>query len=372
MIIQTNEIEKTKYQYHYSNSNPATPTPQPPSLASNIVSQPENFPAKLKTSQSFSNFQMPHHFPNIAAYNSFTKAVDAAAAQFVKPGFHKGDESAAKLKNNNKPLQFNSKKNSLRQISTTTTLGVATNAAACGDDDSSDILIIDSPKPPGIISNKAANANGKQDNVIYPVLTEELIKEHNKTHDSGSGNGTFSSATRDYIIKWASEYVMTDLMPFLDSEVPLEAYGTKILNQPQYLIVKARQEGISNQLTKTNSLKQSPIIYTYPKQTRETMLSPVPHLTPKNRPETDANAENVELLKNNNTDSLDITNKNEHLRNLISSSINEASVISTNNLKMNSNKPEAPMGTTKDNETKNSTDIIADINYFPKKCISAT
>ncbi len=366
MIIQTNEIEKTNYQYHYPNSNSATPTPQPPILSANNTTKLENLPSRLKTSQSFPNFQMPHHFPNIVAYTSFTKAVDAAAAQFVKPNFQKIEEPTIKMKSSNKQ-QINNKKTNLRQISTTTTLGVATNVAACGDDDSSDILIIDSPKPVVSNSNKPLNAYSKKD-LIYPVLTEELIKEHNKTHDLGSGNGTFSSVTRDYIIRWVSEYVMPDSMPFLDSEVPLEAYGTKILNQPQYLIVKARQEGNGIQPAKVNSLKQPPLVYSYPKQTRETMLSPVPNLPVKNKTD---DAEEIKLVSINGKDIMNNANKNDNLRNLINSSIKETAV-SVNNIKNYSNKPDIATTDATDTEPKNSTDIIADLSYYPKKCISAT
>ena len=74
-----------------------------------------------------------------------------------------------------------------------------------------------------IVSNNSTNNSGDNNNnktnktVVCPVLTEDLIKEHNKAHDlvSGggcSGNGTFSSATRDYIVKWIGEHVEDSTM----------------------------------------------------------------------------------------------------------------------------------------------------------------
>lgn len=219
MIIQTNEIEKTKYQYHFSNSNPATPTAAPEP----ILSPSSESHHRLKHSHSFSSFQVPQFSSTV--YASLTAAAAVAAQAAAKP-------NTATKKRNPKPL---------RHISTTTTLGAISQAPvfSCQDEDSNDVLIIESP-----IRSRTLASKGKDTDKIYPLLTEEVMKEHNRIDEAGSssGSGAFSNFTRDYIIKWVSQYKLTDEMPFAPGQIPIESYGVKILNEPQYLTVKSRQE----------------------------------------------------------------------------------------------------------------------------------
>lgn len=369
MIIQTNEIEKTNYQYHYSNSNPATPT----ASQLHTVTSLDPPATKLKTSQSFSNFQMPH-FPSIAAYTSFANAVAAAdvAAQFSKPNFNSTGNSSSKTTaaeaqktQNNKSNQSKHQAN-IRQVSTTATLGnVSTPVVNGGDEESSiDVLIIESP------SNKSSKQPAvKSAEILYPTLTEDLIKEHNKKHDSGSGNGTFSSSTRDYIIRWVAEYKMTDAMPFLDSEVPLESYGKKILNQPQYLMVKARQEGKTVQVPPKLGLTYSYVSNNQKTAQRSISTAELPQ----------SNTEKMKsplLIKPETHEDTDKSKINEATSQKIVTSDKLVKINQEASLNYKLKVPELGKSSLDHEDTSNNNNnnnnIAGNINYFPNKCISAS
>jgi hypothetical protein len=83
------------------------------------------------------------------------------------------------------------------------------------------------------------------------VLTEELITEHNKLNGNlGRGNNTFNNTTKMYIMKWASENNYADEQPFEPVVIPIETFGIKILDQPQYLMkTKLDNKKIDTQLT---------------------------------------------------------------------------------------------------------------------------
>ena len=72
---------------------------------------------------------------------------------------------------------------------------------------------------------------------IIEKLTEDAIKEHNTLHGSlGRGSGSsFTSVTKTYIIKWTMENVLSNETPFEAGQIPIESFGQKILDEPQYL-----------------------------------------------------------------------------------------------------------------------------------------
>ena len=86
-------------------------------------------------------------------------------------------------------------------------------------------------------SLSSADSPSKQAAAAARVLTEEVLAEHNKLHGSlGCGTGTFSVHTRDYIARWVNENKLScDEKPFEPGLVPMEKFGVKVLNEPQYL-----------------------------------------------------------------------------------------------------------------------------------------
>jgi len=84
---------------------------------------------------------------------------------------------------------------------------------------------------------------------ICDKLTEDVIKEHNSQNGSlGRGSGSsFTNLTKMYIVKWAMENVLSDERPFEEGQIPIEKFGVKILDQPQYL---------KNEKNKGKSFKQ--------------------------------------------------------------------------------------------------------------------
>jgi hypothetical protein len=72
---------------------------------------------------------------------------------------------------------------------------------------------------------------------ICHTLTEAYIKEHNIHHGSlGRGGGSsFTHNTKMYIIKWTMENVPTDEAPFEKGIIDIDTFGTKVLDDPQYL-----------------------------------------------------------------------------------------------------------------------------------------
>ncbi|CAF0720036.1 unnamed protein product [Brachionus calyciflorus] len=195
MIIQTNEIEKTRFQYYTTTQNPtATTTTTTPVNQTNTKKSDDSKPDAKNH-----NFQVPQTPP----------------------------------KNTSKTTLKNSKKSetNLKHVSTTTTLAnsnvnLGRNESPDDEESSNDVLIV-------------AEKNVSPSEL---VLTEELLLEHNKQFGSYStGNGTFSSHTKEYINKWINELVAPDDKPFPEDVIPIDSFGTKILNDPQYLNVKSRQ-----------------------------------------------------------------------------------------------------------------------------------
>ena len=80
------------------------------------------------------------------------------------------------------------------------------------------------------------------------TLTEEMLAEHNRLNGTigCSGAGTFNNHTKEYICKWATQNtaLMTprDEKPFAPGIIPIETYGVKVLDSPQYLV----QQGSSS------------------------------------------------------------------------------------------------------------------------------
>ena len=196
MIIQTNEIEKTRFQYY-----PA---------ATALTAAAAATPAGANTT---------------ATTKSGTRA---EKNQFQVPNPPRA------LKNTKNKSEAN-----LKHVSTTTTLAnsqagnMGRNESPDDEESSSDVLIV---------SEKNAEF----------VLTEERLSEHNKLYGSYStGNGTFSSHTKDYINKWIGGLELIEDKPFPQEVIPIDSFGAKVLNDPQYLTVKSRQQPQSAQTTKT-------------------------------------------------------------------------------------------------------------------------
>lgn len=231
MIIQTNEIEKTRFQYFSS----ATTTP------ANLISNNSNTNSKKETEK----FQVPQSVPSM--YKSKTANPKTKKQQAVE------------------------KQQELKHVSTTTTLANSTlNAGANNnsnnnlasqvedEESSSDVLIV-------------AEKSASKSNDL--TLTEELLAEHNKLYGSYStGNGAFSNHTRDYISKWAQEYAPTDEKPFPTDVIPIESYGLKVLNEPQYLLCKSRQQQNAN----NQPTSSSPVVNAHNKQTTSKLNTPTP------------------------------------------------------------------------------------------------
>jgi hypothetical protein len=96
-------------------------------------------------------------------------------------------------------------------------------------------------------------------------LTEAALLEHNKSTSSSSSNQTNGgglSSTNDYIARWAMETrrqlsVIIDEKPFPCEVVPIETFGPKIIDNPQYLLCKSRLgagNGISTTPPATNAV----------------------------------------------------------------------------------------------------------------------
>lgn len=96
-------------------------------------------------------------------------------------------------------------------------------------------------------------------------LTEAALLEHNKSTSSSTSNQTNGgglSSTNDYIARWAMETrrqlsVIIDEKPFPCEVVPIETFGPKIIDNPQYLLCKSRLgagNGISTTPPATNAV----------------------------------------------------------------------------------------------------------------------
>ena len=332
MIIQTNEIEKTKFQYNYTNSS--SECKQPLELP----------PAKLKTTTSFNNFQIPAASP--------------------------------------KPNQLNKKTSQLlKQISSTSTMLALSLPPACplGEDDSSnDILIIDTPKSTQYVAKSASASKTGEPHV--PTLTEELIIEHNKLHGSvGCGNGTFSSFTRDYITKWTLDYEPTDEKPFTAGLIPIESFGVKVLNEPQYLQNKSRLGGGGGAAAAPITVPPPPVSIV------KVALNQTLNQKVKKEDSPKQNCCQQQQQQPQQPKSFTTNNNNNSNENLNSLDINKLSLLNdlkrTNELSsilINTNlKVAAKVNDTSNNNTNNTdssssdNNITSGLNYFPAKCIPA-
>jgi hypothetical protein len=327
MIIQTNEIEKTRFHYYTS----ATTTPSA-LLASAGTGTPNNSPTSQLNSKSINttkskitetnqpivsntkkstinntvassdNFQVPQSIPLFGTFTAPANGPNATStskSSVVRNTFTKSNSTSNLLSNNSteskSPIGISNTINisngvkkqpqssqnqqsqqsllkatssssigglagstsNLKQVSTTTTLGstmqqMSMMAACPGGDDSSsnDVLIVmDST----VAGNGTTGKNGNGNSIKQPTsvtksfatseykLTEEVLAEHNKLHGtSSSGNGTFSNHTREYISKWVLDYKPTEDKPFSSEYIPIETFGNKTLNDPQYLLAKSK------------------------------------------------------------------------------------------------------------------------------------
>ncbi len=95
-------------------------------------------------------------------------------------------------------------------------------------------------------STSITTSDNKASNAKVLELTQEHLSEHDKLHAQTSGhNGQYTNLTRDYILKWTSEYQPPkDEKPFPVGQIPLDIYGHKLANTQQYLN-KASNNGTS-------------------------------------------------------------------------------------------------------------------------------
>ena len=336
MIIQTNEIEKTKFQYNYTSSSSESKQPV------------ESPPPKLK-STSFNNFQIPAPSP--------------------KPQLNK------------KTSQM------LKQISSTSTMLALSLPPACpiGEDDSSnDILIIDTPKSTQYASKSASASKSGEPHL--PTLTEELIIEHNKLHGSvGCGSGTFSTFTRDYITKWTLAYEPTEEKPFAAGLIPIESFGVKVLNEPQYLQNKSRLGGgggaaattgppppvsiakvalnqtLNQKVKKEDSPKQICCQQQQQQQHQQSNST-----TPKAFTTNNSNSnENLNSLDNKLSLLNDLKRTAELSSILVNTNLKVAAKVNDTSNHNNNNNTNNTDSSSSDNN------IASGLNYFPTKCIPA-
>jgi len=99
------------------------------------------------------------------------------------------------------------------------------------------------------VNNKTSTSAACPVVTVCDKLTEDVIKEHNSQNGSlGRGSGSsFTNLTKMYIVKWTMENVLSDERPFEEGQIPIEKFGVKILDQPQYL---------KNEKNKGKSFKQ--------------------------------------------------------------------------------------------------------------------
>ena len=92
-------------------------------------------------------------------------------------------------------------------------------------------------KEPNQISSSPSEPVAVKKILTGDKLTEDLIKEHNTLNGSLSrGNGSsFSNSTKMYIVKWCVDSVPTLEKPFESNLIPIESFGEKVLDEPQYL-----------------------------------------------------------------------------------------------------------------------------------------
>jgi hypothetical protein len=192
MIIQTNEIEKARYQYQLMPSNnndtPSTPAEKHQALAKIVKSTKQQQTNKM--------------YLLMLSNKHKTRHIDDDNIDDIDCDYDDNDEFLA------------------TDEQTTTNTSIATNE-----------------------NNKA------QSNLTKILkLTQERLSEHDKVHAQTSGhNGQYTNQTRDYIIKWTNEYQPPkDEKPFPVGQIPLDIYGHKVSNSPQYLNKMANNYSNSN------------------------------------------------------------------------------------------------------------------------------
>ena len=239
MIIQTNEIEKTRFQYYSSNSasapnhssGPGQPTPTVPSISASSKKKTSSAnetnggkKAKNTNDQQMgkTDFQVPQ---SMSLFASLTAAAAVAAAS--KTGKTMTKSRSANL---TASAPFTSSQMN-QQVVTSTSRQVSNNNNShlnnlAGDDSSSNDVLI-------VMETTSATKKSNQSNKtpVERTLTEDLLAEHNKLNGTLScGTGTFSNYTREFISKWALEYKSNDEKPFPPGFIPIESFGVKILN----------------------------------------------------------------------------------------------------------------------------------------------
>ena len=239
MIIQTNEIEKTRFQY-YSSANTTTPSlispthhvkPEKPTLPKNTKKQP----GTSSSTTNDVNFQVPQ---TPVKSSPITKSLKKTKTSSTSPN----------LINSN-----------LRHIPTVTTMANSIpqvgGARANGDGSSSnDILIVAETTGTKSKTNAQKTLNSSNER----PLTEDILAEHNKICGTQTcGGGTFSNYTREYISKWAMEYEQPEEKPFPAETIPIETYGVKVLNEPQYLNHNKSKSSLGSNTTTPKTTKQT-------------------------------------------------------------------------------------------------------------------
>ena len=426
MIIQTNEIEKTRFQYYSSNSTPApnhSNAPGQPAPVLNVSASSkkksnlanETNRKKAKNAEqpiSKTDFQVPQ---SMSLFASLTAAAAVAATSKTSKTLAKSRSTNLTASSPFTSSQMNQQiaTSTSRQISNTTHL----NNLAGDDSSSNDVLIV--------METTSATKKASQTNKtpVERTLTEDLLAEHNKLNGTlGCGSGTFSNYTREFISKWALEYKCNDEKPFPPGFIPIESFGVKILNEPQYLQNKSRFGGSSSSSSTANQVPIAPVpvaTMTAPKlNQRNTNMannsSTSPAKTTQPIIEIENKAVNEQVLSNHSTKpnnvqppqvsqktfSSNSNNSNEKLNsvkkkiNLASSkgintnNTNSSIVIENNNnqqnninnktsanitniLNENSNNGINSSSNLNDSYSNNNNSNDNNLNYFPNKFISA-
>jgi len=388
MIIQTNEIEKTRFQY-YSSSNitPASTLSQSNSNQQQQQIQKSTNSKKKKTlpetntttidsnldlkSSSQGNFQIPQTMSLFASLAANTTPNETSSTAVMKSNNSKQNNKTRQTGQFSFTTPSHLNQTSLaRQISSNniTSAAVAAAAAAAAT----------------IITDRA--------------LTEDVLAEHNKLNGTmGCGSGTFSNHTREYITKWVLDYKSNDEKPFPPGQIPIESFGNKILNEPQYLQNKSRfGTNNSNGNTTTTATSQQHVAIA-PVPSIPVLASTTATGTQKinQRNETDSktnlNEQSSKLHNghqphqvsnknsNNSNDKLNSANKKI---NIASSKVNNVNSDNNNNNKntniLNENSNIGINSTSNTNlnndsysNNNNSNNNDNNLNYYPSKFISA-
>ena len=378
MIIQTNEIEKTRFQYYssatsLSNSHPfqtanliSTSKKKKPinpnqiDTNQSLTVQPQSGNKKTKSSDSLSksqaNFQIPQPVSLYASLNAGNGKSSNSTNKITKArqtaGHNITSTSFTSSQVNQTSVGFNT-----RHISASLTNN-AQNGNNCGggdDSSSNDVLIVMETSSPQKANQKNSQLINSSKTSTERSLTEDILAEHNKLNGTlGCGSGGFNNYTREYISKWAQEYKPNDEKPFPPGSIPIESFGVKILNEPQYLQNKSRFGGnsTSNQVTIAPvPIVTSTAIVNNP-QTLKTRTA--------NNTASNSNSPNQTKAVNTNNETNSIETKgvalNEQVTSKNISSNNQATTTLTNN------NPNQASHKTYSNNSNNSNDKLNSVN----------